>query len=307
MDFTLRQLEIFLKVVDFQSVTKASEDLYLSQPAVSIQLKKLQDQFDIPLTEVVGRQLYVTDFGKELAGSARKILAEVDVINYSRKEFQGELAGRLKLSIASTAKYVMPYFLADFMSRHSGVDLVMDVTNKTRVVTSLENNEVDFSLVSVLPTQLKLNRVELMSNKLYLVGGTALKRKPKTSPGQILTTQSLLFRESGSATRSAMEHFLTSRKLPAFKKIELTSNEALKQAIVAGLGYSIMPLIGIKNELRNGDMEIIKMKGLPIVTHWNLVWLKTKKLSPVAEAYLEFIQKEKERIIADKFGWVEEY
>lgn len=307
MDFTLRQLEIFLKVVDLQSVTKASEELYLSQPAVSIQLRKLQDQFDIPLTEVVGRQLYVTDFGREIAASAERILAEVDAITYNTKAFRGELAGRLKLSIVSTAKYVMPYFLSDFMAQHPGVDLIMDVTNKMHVINSLENNEVDFSLVSVLPTQLKLNQVELMRNKLYLVGGTVLKRSPKTTVKKILTSEPLLFRERGSATRDAMERFLTAQQLPTFKKIELTSNEALKQAIVAGLGYSIMPLIGIKNELKNGDIEILKMRELPIVTHWNLVWLKTKKLSPIAEAYLEFVQKEKDRIMKDKFAWTADY
>lgn len=307
MDFTLRQLEIFLKVVEFQSVTKASEELYLSQPAVSIQLRKLQEQFDIPLTEVVGRQLYVTDFGEEIARSAEKILSEVQAITYNTKAFHGELAGRLKLSIASTAKYVMPYFLSDFMARHPGVDLAMDVTNKTQVVNSLENNEVDFSLVSVLPGQLKLNRIELMRNKLYLVGGTTLQRNPKTPTKKILASHPLLFREKGSATRDAMERFVSEKELPSFKKMELTSNEALKQAIVAGLGYSIMPLIGIKNELKNGDLEIIKMKGLPIITHWNLVWLKTKKLSPVAEAYLEFVQAEKARIIEEKFAWFEGY
>jgi len=307
MDFTLRQLVIFLKVVEFQSVTRAAEALYLSQPAVSIQLRKFQEQFDIPLTEVVGRQLYVSDFGKEIARSAEKILAEVDAINYKTKAFQGELAGRLKLSIASTAKYVMPYFLSDFMARHPAVDLVMDVTNKQRVVSSLERNEVDFSLVSVLPAQLNLNRVELMRNKLYLVGGNDPSRNPKTSARKILAGHPLLYREKGSATRVAMERFLTEKQLPTFKKIELTSNEALKQAIVAGLGYSIMPLIGIKNELKNEDLTIIKMKGLPIITHWNLIWLKSKRLSPVAEAYLNFIREEKARIIAEKFAWFEDY
>jgi len=307
MYFTLRQLDIFLKVVEFQSVTKASEELYLSQPAVSIQLRKLQEQFDIPLTEVVGRQLYVTDFGKEIAASAKKILAEVEAITYNTKAFRGDLAGRLKLSIVSTAKYVMPYFLSGFMARHPGVDLQMDVTNKMRVVNSLENNEVDFSLVSVLPRQLNLARVELMRNKLYLVGGTPLERKAKSSPKNVLTGQPVLFREKGSATRDAMERFLAEQELPSSKKIELTSNEALKQAIVAGLGYSIMPLIGLKNELKNKELEIIKMRGLPIVTHWNLVWLKAKRLSPVAEAYLEFVREEKERIIAEKFAWFEEY
>jgi len=306
MDFTLRQLTIFLKVVEHQSVTKAAEELFLSQPAVSIQLKKLQDQLDIPITEVVGRQLYVTDFGMEIAQSAEKILTEVEAISYHSKAFKGELSGKLKLSIASTGKYVMPYFLADFMAQHPAVDLAMDVTNKTQVVQSLEDNIVDFSLVSVLPRQLDLNRVELMSNKLFLVGATG-RRKPGTSARKILEQHPLLFREQGSATRDAMERFLASRNFSGVKKIELTSNEALKQAAIAGLGYSIMPLIGIKNALGNGDLEIIPFRGLPIITHWNLVWRKSKKLSPVAEAFLNYVREQKEQIINNKFDWFEKY
>lgn len=307
MNFTLRQLEIFLKIVEFQSITKAAGALYLSQPAVSIQLGKLQDQFDFPLTEVVGRQLYVTKFGESIAKSAEKILAEVDTIHYKAKSLDGQLAGRLTLSIVSTGKYVMPYFLSDFMARNPAVDLAMDVTNKMQVVNSLENNEVDFSLVSVLPKQLKLHRVELLRNKLYLVGGRRPEGQAPIAGQKILTTHPLLFREKGSATRDAMERFLAKQEAPAFKKTELTSNEALKQAIIAGLGYSIMPLIGLKNEIKNGDLETIKLRGLPIVSHWNLVWLKTKQLSPVAEAYLAFVTAEKERIIAEQFGWFEQY
>ena len=307
MDFTLHQLKIFVKLTENQSVTKTAEELFLSQPAISIQLKKMQDQFDIPLTEVVGRQLYITEFGKEVAESAKKILREIDVLSYRTKSFKGILSGRIKLSIASTAKYVMPYFLSDFMHLHSGVDLIMDVTNKTKVVQSLEQNEVDFSLVSVIPEQLNLDRVELMENKLFLVGGTVLNRDPKTPIRHLFKKFPLLFREPGSATRNAMEEFLKKNNIHSFKKTELTSNEALKQAILAGLGYSIMPIIGLKNELRNGDLEIIPFKGLPIITHWNLVWLKSKNLSPVAQAYLQFLEEEKSRIIKENFEWFEKY
>ncbi len=307
MNYTLHQLRIFIKVVEYQSITKASEELYLTQPAVSMQLKKFQEQFAVPLTEVVGRRLYVTDFGREIAESALKILDEIEAINYRTKSFKGQLAGRLKISSASTGKYVMPYFLSEFLRQNPGVDLVMDVTNKTQVVKSLEQNEVDFSLVSVLPGHLKLNSVQLLQNKLYLVGGTRIQRNPKMSVRKLLELHPLLYREFGSATRNSMEHFLEKEDWPAYKKIELTSNEALKQALIAGLGYSIMPLIGIKNELKIGDLEILPYKGLPIVTHWHLVWLASKRLSPIAEAYLAFLQNEKERIIEQTFDWFEQY
>ena len=307
MNYTLQQLKIFLKVAEHQSVTKASEEMYLTQPAVSMQLKKFQEQFDVPLTEVVGRRLYVTDFGREIAESAQKILDEIEAIDYRTKSFKGQLAGRLKISTASTGKYVMPYFLADFLRLHPAVDLVMDVTNKTQVVNNLEQNEVDFSLVSVLPEHLKLNSVQLLQNKLFLVGGTRLDRNPKMPVRKLLQHYPLLLREFGSATRNSMEQFMEKENWPTYKKIELTSNEALKQALIAGLGYSIMPLIGIKNELRSGDLEIVPYKGLPIITHWRLVWLSAKRLSPIAEAYLNFVVAHKNKIIEDTFDWFEQY
>lgn len=307
MNFTLRQLRIFAKIADLQSITKTAEELYLSQPAVSIQLKKFQEQFDIPLTELVSRKIYVTDFGMEIAESARKILAEVDRIEYRSQAFQGALSGRLKLSIVSTAKYVMPYFLSGFMADNPAVDLKMDVTNKRQVVRSLEENEVDFSLVSVVPDQLKLDRVALMPNRLYLVGKPGTTGDTKRTLKWISARRPLLFREPGSATRDAMEQFLAGKDLPLLKKIELTSNEALKQAIVAGIGVSVMPLIGIKNELRNGDLKILEVSGLPVATTWNLVWLSHKRLSPVAEAYLAYVREHKQRLITEEFDWVNQY
>lgn len=307
MNYTLHQLQIFLKITQLKSITKASEALFLSQPAVSIQLKKFQDQFSIPLTEVVGRQLYVTDFGWEIAEAAEKILNEVQAINYKTMAFKGQIAGRLKISVVSTGKYVMPYFLSDFTNANPGVDLVMDVTNKQSVIKSLENNEVDFSLVSVIPDQLNLNRVELMENRLYLIGGTKDKFDRKVNRKKIFETYPMLYREDGSATRNAMESFIASHNISTSKRMELTSNEALKQAVIAGLGYSIMPLIGIKNELKNEDLQIVPFKGLPITTNWNLVWQKSKKLSPVALAYLDFLNLEKDRIIKENFDWYGDY
>jgi len=307
MNYTLHQLQIFLKIAEIQSITKASEELHLTQPAVSIQLKNFQDQFPIPLTEVVGRKIYITDFGKEIAQAAEKIINEVYAINYKTLAYQGELSGRLKISVVSTGKYVMPYFLSDFMNRNNGVDLIMDVTNKSRVIESLEMNEVDFALVSVLPKKLKVNRVELMPNRLFYVGSNNLKFKNAPTKKKLFEVLPLIYREQGSATRNAMETFISRNKFSVRKKMELTSNEAVKQAVVSGLGCSIMPLIGIKNELKNKDLQIIPVKGLPITTTWNLIWLKSKKLSPAAMAYLDFLNSEKKDIINEKFSWINNF
>jgi DNA-binding transcriptional LysR family regulator len=306
MNYTLHQLQVFLKVSQKESITLAAEELFLSQPAVSIQLKNFQDQFPIPLTEVVGRKLYVTDFGKEIAAAAEKIINEVYAINYKTLAFQGNLSGRLKLSVVSTGKYVMPFFLTDFMRKNEGLELIMDVTNKLKVLRALERNEIDFALVSVVPHNLKINAVPLLENKLFFVGGKEVTLNLHTKR-ELFERHPLIFREPGSATRKAMEEFITKNKFHAIKKMELTSNEAVKQAVVAGLGYSIMPLIGIKNELKSKDLKIVPVKGLPLSTTWNLVWLRSKKLSPAAEAFLNYLNEHKERIIEQSFNWIQRY
>jgi DNA-binding transcriptional LysR family regulator len=307
MKYTLHQLEIFHKVSELKSVTKASEELFLTQPAVSIQLKNFQDQFKIPLFEVVGRKIYITEFGEEITKTAENILNEVKSINYKALSFQGELAGKLKIAIVSTAKYVMPYFLTDFINEHKGVDLSMDVTNKAEVVRSLENNEIDFAMVSTIPKQLKINRIQLMDNKLYLVGGKQHKTKSKSISIKEFEKLPLIYREQGSATRKKMEDFIASNNISTYKKMELKSNEAVKQAIIAGLGYSIMPLIGIKNELKDGDLQVIPVKKLPMTTNWNLIWLKSKNLSSIAKSFVETINENKDTIIDTHFNWVESY
>jgi DNA-binding transcriptional LysR family regulator len=307
MNYTLNQLDIFLKVVKTKSVTKASEELFLTQPAVSIQLKNFQDQFDIPLTEVIGRKIYITDFGYEIAKSAENILNQVNAINYKTMAYKGKLIGNLKIAIASTGKYVMPYFLSDFLHKNSGIELVMDVTNKNKVIESLEKNEVDFALVSILPSKLQVEKLDLLQNKLFLVSSSITATNKYNKIEQVLEKQPLIFREEGSGTRQVMESFLKTKNISVLKKMELTSNEAVKQAIMAGLGVSIMPLIGIRNELYNKELKIIPIKGLPIITNWSLVWNKGKNHSPASQAFIEYLNLEIKNIVDKKFNWYEDF
>lgn len=302
MNYTIHQLRIFLTVAQQGSVTKASEMLHLTQPAVSIQLKNFQEQFDLPLTEIIGRRLYVTDFGKEMALMAEKILEQVDAMHQRTKARHGALSGKLKVSVVSTGKYVMPYFLADFLQMHRGVELQMDVTNKSKVISSLENNEVDFSLVSIRPEKLKVQHMDLLENVLYLVGNKNADVKAGKKWREWLEEHTLILREKGSGTRQSMEAFLQKEHWTIQRSLELTTNEAVKQAVLAGLGYSIMPMIGIKQEIDSGRMKVIPVKGLPIKTMWQLIWLKGKQLSPVAAACLEYIADNRHRIAEMYFG-----
>jgi DNA-binding transcriptional LysR family regulator len=188
---------------------------------------------------------------------------------------------------------------------HPGVELDMDVTNKNKVIKSLQKNEVDFALVSILPEKIKVEKIDLMQNKLFLVGNMEEDFRKKKNIEAILQNRPLLFRESGSGTRQTMERFIDQNAIKIEKKMELTSNEAIKQAILAGLGYSIMPLIGIRKEIQNNELQIIPLKGLPIKTNWSLIWVKGKNHNPAALAYLNYLKNEKEKIIKTKFSWYE--
>lgn len=303
MNYTLHQLKIFLKIAECKSITKAADQLHLTQPAVSIQLKRLQDQFEIPLTEVIGRQLYVTDFGHQILEVSKRVLSEAEVIKTTIDQYKGFLTGKIKISVVSTGKYVIPYFLQAFMEKYPGVEMIIDVSNKNRVVQSLAQNESDFSLVSVLPENIPVHAIELMENRLFLVGSSRFSdmRLQKKN----LNDLTLIFRENGSATRNAMEQYLKRNDIQSYKSMELVSNEAVKQAVNAGIGFSIMPLIGLRNELSVGSMKIFPLDGLPIITNWNLIYNQGKQLTPAQEELLKFIEEHKEETMRRFFDWNE--
>ncbi len=308
MNFTLHQLKVFMVVAENGSITKAAEELNMTQPAVSIQLKNLQAQFDIAITEVIGRKLYITEFGRELYQIADRILKEVSSINYQTQNFKGILSGRLKLSVASTGKYVMPYYLKDFLKQNPGIDLLMDVTNKTKVVKSLQNNEVDFSLVSVLPERLDIEQEILLPNNLYLAAAADTDFKvSKQLTKSVFDSIPLIYREDGSGTRATMQRYFQKANIVPHVQLELTSNEAVKQAVMAGLGFSILSVLSIKNELKQKEIKIIPVKGLPLTEHWRLIWLRKKKMSEVAKAFLQYVQANKETIYQRNFSWIEKY
>ncbi|MDO3695498.1 LysR family transcriptional regulator [Wenyingzhuangia sp. chi5] len=307
MNYTLHQLIVYLKVIQKNSITKAAEELHLTQPAVSIQIKKLQEQFDVPLIEIIGRKVHVTEFGQEIATACQEIVNQMSDIQNKAMAYKGMVAGKIKISVVSTGKYVIPYFLTKFSKLFPGIEITIDVTNKSRVIESIEKNETDFALVSTIPENLNINRVELMSNKLFLVR----KHNPKAPTLKFklsdLNNISLIYREEGSATRQAMEKYLSKLSIKTKKTVELVSNEAVKQAVMADMGYSIMPLIGMRNELLNDDLEIVSLPNLPIETQWNLIWLKDKQLPPSGIAYLNFIKENKDNIIHKHFDWYRKF
>jgi DNA-binding transcriptional LysR family regulator len=301
MNYTLNQLRIFTQVVKSGSISKAAEALDLTQPAVSIQLKNLQRHFDVPLTETIQKKLYVTSFGKDIARAAENLIVEAEQISSKTKALQGALSGQLRISVVSTGKYVIPYFLSSFLSKHQGVELNLDVSNKQGTLLHLRENEIDFALFSTLPKNISVETEDLMRNELYLVASSELHIPRSRSQNDLLRKLTLIFREDGSATNQAMTQFLETNDITVFRKIQLTSNEAVKQAVIAGLGVSILPMIGIRQELASGRLKIIPMKGLPLKTTWRLLWHRDKKHTPVAAAFLEHVREHKAEIVRKWF------
>ena len=296
MKYTLNQLHVFNKVFEAKSITKAADQLFMTQPAVSIQLKNFQKQFNTPLYEYQGRGIVITEFGKEIAKTVASFMENLDELEALSNAYENIIKGKLKIACASTGKYVIPFFLTDFLKEHQGVDIALNVTNKSLVIESLLNNEIDFAVISTLPNELEVNEELLIENKLYLVGAS----------NSDFISKPLIFREEGSATRSVMERYFKNFK-KGIKKIELESNEAVKQALLADIGISILPLIGLKNELNSQQLQIIPQKKLPITTQWRIVWRKDKNLSPVAKAFLNTIQLNKKAIIEKYFKWYDTY
>ena len=306
MNFTLHQLKVFLVVAELKSITQAARELNMTQPAVSIQLKNLQDQFDLPLTEVIGRKLYVTDFGREIENIARRVLGEVDSIKDHSLKFQGVLSGKLRIAAASTGKYILPYYLRNFLAENPHVELEMEVSNKNKVLERLRNNEADFVLLTVMPSDMDLYEEVLMPNRLYLFGSTENVQTLQQSNGEVLFRElPLIFREEGSGTRHTMQQFFQKANISPRIGLSLSSTEAVKQAVMAGLGYSVLPLVSVVDALMLNKLSINPVKGFPLRNNWRLVWLQKKQLTAVASAFLNYIKEHKQQIYQTHFSHLE--
>lgn len=294
MNYTLNQLRIFVKVAELKSVTRAAEELHLTQPAVSSQLKNFQDQFSLPLFEVIKKRIHITGFGEEVFETGKKILADVGQMKYKMLSYTGLLSGKLTFATVSTGKYVLPYFLSEFFNKNVNIDLEIDVSNRQAVIQNLQKNEIDFALMSLPQEGISIHKIDLLENKLYFVGKNSIIKNYELA--DLLQFTPLICREPGSATRMQLDQFILENKLDVKKTIQLTSNEAVKQAVIAGMGISLMPLIGIRNEIELGLMNIIPVKGLPLVTMWSLVYLKDKQLSPAMNAFIDYLNDHKSNI-----------
>jgi LysR family transcriptional regulator, low CO2-responsive transcriptional regulator len=286
---TFRQLEIFEAIARLKSFTRASEELYLTQPTVSMQMKKLTDIVGAPLVELVGKKLFLTDEGRELAQASRDIFAILDRYTMSMAERQGLARGKLKLMAISTASYFAPRLLGEFAKLHPGIEVSLRVTNKEQVLASMADNLDDLYLLGTPPQEIDVISKQIMDNPIVVLAAPnhPLAGKPNLTLAD-LAQQPWVMREAGSGTRKAIERLFHEHGLEIRPRLELGSNEAIKQAILADLGISALSCHALTLH-QPGQFAVLDVEGFPIRRHWYAVYPAGRQISVLARAFLDFL------------------
>ena len=300
---TFRQLKVFNEVARHLSFIRAAENLHLTPPAVTMQIKELEGHVGAPLFERRGKQVSLTTTGEYMLVYARKILSTLKDAEDAAARLQRAEAGVLTIGLVSTAKYFMMKMLAEFRKKHPGVELKLALGNRDQLVQMLQNNEVDIAVMGRPPKELQTRAEPFAAHPHVFIAapGHALTKQAQLTP-EDLRLYDFIVREVGSGTRVAMEKFMADAKVEPRLNMQLKSNEMIKQAVMAGLGLGFISLHTIGQELSQGLIEILPVDGSPVVRAWNVVHTQSKMLSPAAEAFRYFILENGEAHLARQFG-----
>ncbi|SNX59889.1 DNA-binding transcriptional regulator, LysR family [Nitrosomonas ureae] len=298
LHLTLRQLKVFESVARHLSYSRAADELHLTQPAVSMQIKQLEDNIGLPLLEQLGKRIYLTEAGRELYQYSRSIAQQLADMEVALDELKGMERGKLNISVVTTANYFAPHLLAKFCQRYRGVTVSLNVSNREAVLKQLADNLIDLAIMGQPPENLDIDSESFMENPLVVVAPSDHPLcKERFIPVKRLAREIFLVREPGSGTRSAMERFFAAHKVAINKGMETDTTEAIKQAVQAGMGLGIMSLHTVELELETNRLKILNVQGFPIVRYWYVVNRKNKRLSSVANAFREFLLKEAEKLM----------
>lgn len=291
MRITLHQLAVFRTVAELGSVTQAAQKLHMTQPAVSNILKQLEQYYDCQLTEVISRKIHLTDYGKVILDLSLAVNRELDHYQSQIQLLKGRVIGELKVAIASTAQYFMPHMLAEFKGENPNIHIKMKVFNREMVLDRLHHNRDDFVILSQLPPALAVDSYPIYADQLVVVASPKHRfaNHPDTLPLQALETTPWIIREPGSGTRMAMLACFKQEKFSPSIEMELGNNEAIKQAIAANLGVSIVSKRSISLELEQKQVVILPVQGFPLAHIWHLIKRRGKSLSPIAEICLQHL------------------
>ena len=290
---TIRQLEVLAAVGREGSVTAAAESLHLTQPAVSMQLRQLEEQLDLALFETVGRRLQITEPGKELVRLAVELLARLDDLEQTARSLRGVGSGRVRLGVVSTAKYFAPRLLAQFVKLHPGLEFKLTIHNRAEIIDQLQSYAIDLGIMGQPPEGLHFEGTPFAPNPLVAIAAPShpLSLRRGLQP-QDLADQPFVVREPGSGTRSAMDRFLADHDVKFRTVMEADSNETIKQAVMAGIGLGFVSLHTVRPELAAGRIAVLDVLGLPLRRQWYVVHSRQRRLTPAAEEFQQYLLRE---------------
>lgn len=288
---TFRQLEVFEAIARLGSFTRAAEELFLTQPTVSMQLKKLTEAVGLPLFEHVGKKIYLTDAGRELQQTSREIFKQFSHFEMAVADMKGLKQGTLRLAVVTTAKYFAPRLLGPFCQQYPGIQVSLKVSNRERVIERLADNLDDLYILGQPPQELDAVAEAFLDNPLVLLAPAnhPLRNEKNISLTRI-AQEPFLMREPGSGTRIAAERLFVEQGIKLKVRMELGSNEAIKQAIVGGLGVSVLSKHTLSLDAPMGQLAVLDVQGFPIERHWYVAYSSGKQLSVVARTFLDYLK-----------------
>jgi len=299
LNFTLRQLQVFEKVASRLNYSRAAEELYLSQPAVSMQIKQLEGHIGLALFEQMGKKVFLTEAGRELFHYSRSIAQQLAEIEAVFDEMKGLGQGKLTLSVVNTANYFTPRLLAKFCLRHPGINVMLQVANRAAVLKRLADNSTDLAIMGQPPDGLDICAEAFLDNPLVVIAAPdhPLARLKRVKFAR-LAQETFLSREPGSGTRSAMERIFAEHQIQPRISMEMETNEAIKQAVQAGMGLGILSLHSLELELETKRLAMLKVEHFPLKRHWFVAHRCNKRLSGAASAFKEFLLTEANSLTA---------
>jgi len=294
---TLRQLRIFNEVCDLRSYSRAAEEMALTQPAVSLQIRQLEELIGQPLFEYVGKKLYLTEAAEALQKASRDIFGRLENLDMQLSDMQGSLQGQLKLAVESSCKYFVPHLFAAFKRQYPEVILNLTVVNRAQVIKRLSDNRDDLVVMSMVPQDMDLDFLPFLNNPIVAVAPP----DHPLSQAETLTLKDLepyplLIREAGSGTRKACEEYFKEKRVHFAQTLEVSSAEAQRECVVAGLGVAMLTRHALSMEIATGTLKELPVAELPLYRSWCVVQARAKRLSPVAHAFIAFIRAERAQI-----------
>ena len=293
MNVTFRQLRLFLALAETGSVSAAAKVMHVTQPTASMQLKEMSRSVGLALYEVIGKRIYLTDAGKELAVTARAVAQTWDAFEQNVDAVKGLSRGKLRVAVVSTAKYFMPHLIGSFCTKHPAIDVSLEILNRDGVVQRLRENRDDLYIMSMPPKDMDLGDEAFMPNPIVLIAPNADPLAKRTQVGlHELAQRRFIVREKGSGTRMAADQFFRKMKFRPDVRLELGSNEAIKESVAGGLGLGVVSRHALHGHKKENGVSVMDIEGFPVSSAWHIVHPASKKLSPLALAFKKHMIQE---------------